>query len=238
LTEQVKIGLAVGAVILAFLGMVKARLKKSSQSNQAAKDFMTTTPVIKLGKYYLNAYQSFTAALLAAALFGTLNYNRYSTDLVVNGYDEYDLLHYYIAPKYFKELGYFRLLPSLILATEEAGPWCKGEAPTYLAQDNNDYRRQSVRQVFTQKKQIKAHFTEERWAAFVHDVSYIQRKSGRLPCFLWRQLLNDHGFNGTPSWVLIARPIVNIVPVEHIKIATLIDLFLLMLMIGAIFWGF
>jgi hypothetical protein len=238
MTEQVKIGLALGALLLSFVGMILAILKKRSKNNEHAKNFMEKTPIIKLGKYHLNAYQSFTAVLLVAALFGTVNYNRYSTDLIVNGYDEYDLLHYYINAKYFKELGYFRLLPAMIIATDEAGPWCTGKAPVYLAQDDHDYKRQPVRHAFEQRDEIKSHFTKKRWEDFVSDVSYIQRKSGRLRCSLWRQLLQDHGFNGTPSWVLIARPIVNLIPVEQIKLATLIDLFLIIIMTAAVFWAF
>ena len=238
MTEQVKIGLAVGAIALTFMAYIISRLKENAEKNAAAKEFLEKTPVIKLGRYSLNAFQSFVAALLIAACFGTLNYNRYSTDLIVDGYDEYDLLHYYINAKYFDELGYFRLLPALIIATDEAGPYCVGKAPIYLAQDEDDYRKKPVWHALAKKEEIKSHFTEARWQQFVHDATYIQRESKRLKCFLWRQLLQDHGFNGTPTWVMMARPITNIVSVEHIKYATLVDLWLIIAMLGVVFWAF
>ena len=238
MTEHVKIGLAAGAIVLTFLAYIISRMKANAQKNAAAREFLEKTPVIRLGKFSLNAFQSFVAALIVAACFGTLNYNRYSTDLIENGYDEYDLLHYYINAKYFDELGYFRLLPALIVATEEAGPYCKGKAPIYLAQDEEDYRLKPIRHALAQKEEVKSHFTSERWEAFVHDAIYIQRESKRLKCFLWRQLLQDHGFNGTPTWVMIARPITQVVPVESIKYATLVDLWLVIAMLGIVFWAF
>ncbi|MBN2340708.1 MAG: hypothetical protein JXX29_03915 [Deltaproteobacteria bacterium] len=238
LTEQVKIGLAVGAIALTFLAAILDRMKANSKKNEAARAFLENTAIMKIGKYSLNVYQSFVAALLFAAVFGTVNYNRYDTDLIENGYDEYDLLHYYINAKYFDELGYFRLLPSLLVASNEAGPFCERHAPVYLAQDEEDYRIRPVGYALAQREEIKSHFTPERWAEFTHDAIFIQRESKRLSCNLWRQLLQDHGFNGTPTWVLAARPITNIVPVEHIKYATLVDLFLIIAMLGVVFWAF
>jgi hypothetical protein len=238
LTEQVKVGLAAGAMLAVVAGSVLARLRARAAENEGAREFLERTPVVSIGRLRLNARQAFIAALLAFALFGTLNYNRYGTDLIVDGYDEYDLLHYYIAPKYFEELGYFRLLPALIIADYESEPMCPGRTPIYLYQDENDYERKSYRHALSRREEIKSHFTDERWEQFVHDVTYIQRDSKRLLCRLWRQLLQDHGFNGTATWTFVARPIVSLVPVEQIKLATLLDLVLIIAMLAAILWAF
>jgi len=238
LTEQVKIGLAMGAILAALVAFVFARLKDRAEKNKDAADFIKNTPVVKIGKWVFNAHQSFMAALLLLALFGTFNYNRYNSNLLLDGYDEYDLLHYYISPKYFDEIGYFRLLPAIIIADYESGPMCPKKAPVYLAQDENDYTRRSVSHALAQTDEVKSHFTDEKWQEFVHDVTYIQRHSKRLKCFLYRQLLQDHGFNGTPTWVLIARPIVKLVPVEFIKLATSLDLLWIIAMLASIVWAF
>ncbi|MFO8072146.1 MAG: hypothetical protein R6V85_09755 [Polyangia bacterium] len=238
LTEQVKVGLAAGAMLAVVAGSVLARLRARAAKNEGAREFLERTPVVSIGRLRLNARQAFIAALLAFALFGTLNYNRYGTDLIVDGYDEYDLLHYYVAPKYFEELGYFRLLPALIIADYESKPMCPGRTPIYLYQDEEDYERKSYRHALARREEIKSHFTDERWEQFVHDVTYIQRDSKRLLCRLWRQLLQDHGFNGTATWTFVARPIVSLVPVEHIKLATLLDLVLIIAMLIAILWAF
>jgi hypothetical protein len=238
LTEQVKIGLAAGALMATVIAFLFARLRQRAGENEAARAFMRDTPVATLGRWKLNAGQTFFAVLAFFALFGTLNYNRYASDLLLEGYDEYDLLHYYITPKYFDEIGYFRLLPALIIADNESGPYCPGGTPVYLFQDEHDYRRQPLRHALAREQEIKSHFTPERWQQFVHDATYIQRLSKRLPCSHWRQLLQDHGFNGTPTWVLVARPIVSVIPVEWIKLATVIDLALILAMLAAVCWAF
>ncbi len=238
LTEQVKVGLAAGALMATVIAFLFARLRRRAGENEAAREFVRATPVLTLGRFRLNAVQTFWAALVFFGLFGTLNYNRYSSDLLLEGWDEYDLLHYYVTPKYFDELGYFRLLPALILADNESGPYCRGNAPIYLFQDENDYQRKPLRHALAREQEIKSHFTPERWEQFVHDTMYIQRSTKRLPCSHWRQLLQDHGFNGTPTWVLVARPIVSAIPVEWIKLATVVDLALILAMLAAVFWAF
>lgn len=238
LTEHVKIGLAMGAILATIVSAIFARLIHRSRANEEARAFMENTPVLRLGRWSFNAHQTFLAVVTVFALFGTLNYNRYNGNLLFDGYDEYDLLHYYISPKYFDEIGYFRLLPAVIIADHEAGEMCPGKAPIYLSQNEDDYQRRPVRYALAQSKEVKSHFTPQRWSSFVHDVTYIQRHSKRLKCSLYRQLLQDHGFNGTPTWVLIARPIVNLVPVENIKLATDLDLVWIIAMLACIFWAF
>ncbi len=237
-TEQVKVGLAAGAMLAVVIGFVLARLKARARQDEAAREYMTRTPIIKIGRLSLNASQTLWVALLLFALFGTINYNRYNTNLIVDGYDEYDLLHYYVNAKYYDELGSFNLLPALIIADHEVGEYCPGKAPIYLFQDENDYQRRPIRHALAREKEVKSRFSEKRWKEFVADAIYIQRVSKRLICPLYRQLLQDHGFNGTPVWVLIARPIASVVPVEWIKACTLIDLVWILVMLGAVAWAF
>ena len=51
-------------------------------------------------------------------------------------------------------------------------------------------------------------------------------------------MIQDHGFNGTPVWTLIARPIASIIPVEAIKVATWLDVLWLVGALWAVFWAF
>lgn len=239
LTEQVKVGLAAGAILAVGFGFILARLKAKAKENEAALDFFKNTTIFKLGRWSFNPYQTFVALLIAFALFGTLNYQRYNTRTSTELSDAYDLLHYYINAKYFDELEYFRLVPALIIADNEAGQRCPGKAPIYLAQDENDYTIKPIGHALAREQEIKSHFTAGRWKEFVHDVTFIQRKAGvGLGCNLWRMLVQDHGFNGTPVWVLIARPIATMVPVEWIKVCTWLDALLIFAMLGAIAWAF
>ncbi len=238
LAEQVKVGLAAAALVSTAAGFVLARLRRRAEKNEAAREFLERTPVLRVGRFGLNAAQVFFAALALLALLGTLNYNQYSSRVALRSYDNYDLLHYYISAKYFDELGYFDLLPALIVADDESGAWCEGQVSKYMAQDESDYSRQPLRHALDQRARVKAKFTPERWKQFVHDATFLQRRNTLLNCKLWRELLIDHGFNGTPTWVLVARPIANLIPVESMKLATWLDFLWLAAMLAAIWWAF
>jgi len=236
--EKVKIGLAAASVLAVLVSFVLAVLRKRSEKNAVAREFLQTTALVKVGGWSFNVYQSFIGVLLLLTIASTINYTAYGSNLSVRRYDSYDLLHYYLAPKYFDELGYFRLLPALIIADDEAGRTCTQRTRTYLFQDKDDYRFKSVEHALARNKEIKSHFNPERWTQFVHDVTFIQRKSGNLGCRLWRMMLRDHGFNGTPAWVFMARPIVEHVPVEYMKVATSLDMLLIIAMLAVISWAF
>ena len=238
MTEKVKVGLAAVSVLAIVVGYVLAVLRKRAKENEPARAFLETTPIVKVGKWSFNAHQTFVGALMLVAVFSSVNYTAYGSHLQTSRFDSYDLLHYYVVPKYFDELGYFRLLPALIIADAEEGRTCTKKTRKYLFQDNNDYKIKSIEHALGRTKEIKSHFTKERWNEFVHDVIYLQRDSGKLDCNRWRMLLQDHGFNGTPSWVLMAKPFVNLIPVENMKVASSLDLLLIIAMLIAVAWAF
>jgi uncharacterized membrane protein len=237
LAEQVKVGLAASAIIAIFFGYILARWRRYARDNEEARAFLEETTVVGFGRYRFNARQSFVGALLVFVLLGTLNYSQYDKDLLLNKYDPYDLLHYYLNAKYFDELQYFHLLPAMITADRDAGQHCPGDTPIYLAQDDNDYVVRPIEHAYAREAEVKALFTEERWREFYHDMIFIQRAKPWLGCKMWRMLLQDHGFNGTPSWVLIARPIASVIPVESIKFAAAIDLLLIIAMLYGLAWA-
>jgi hypothetical protein len=239
LTEQVKVGLAAGAMLAVGVGFVLARLREKAKDNEVALEYIKNTIVFTLGQWKFNLYQSFAAILIVFAAFSTINYSRFSTATVFVDSDGYDLMHYYLNSKYFDELGYFRLLPSVINADNQAGEWCPGQAPVYLAQDENEESKKSHAYALSLEKEIKSHFTPERWKEFVHDSMYILRqKQFGMDCGLWRMLLQDHGFNGTPVWVFMARPFTSIIPVESIKVAAWLDVVWIVAALWAVFWAF
>ena len=237
--EKVKIGLIAAGLAAAVVSYVLAVLKKRSEKNKAAKEWLEQTPIFRLGKYTFNAYQSATAAFLFLAVMGTWNYATFSHLTHTTSLDEYDLMHYYVVPKYFEELGYYNLLPALIIADAETGRrHCGRSTKKYLFQDENDYVKKPIVHALRMKEQIKSRFTEQRWNEFVHDTMFLARDSRPMHCKLWRQLLLDHGFNGTPVWVLIARPIAQMVPVESLRIITMLDVLWVVFALFAVGWAF
>lgn len=168
-------------------------------------------------------------ALIALSLLATVNYARFGTKVVLERVDTYDLFHYYLNARYFDELGYYDLYPALILAdVEEDGPFFK-PVSKYLAQDAAGHATQPMSHALDRGRVVKAErFTPERWAAFSHDAIYLQRELYGMSDKSWKEMLQDHGFNGTPAWTAIARPIASAVPVESIKLLCYLDLALLL----------
>ncbi len=176
--------------------------------------------------------------MLALCLAATLNYGRYGMKLIRDRIDVYDVIHYYLGPKYFDELGYFDLYAACIIADEEAGKYFKPAPPTYQHQDINGYEIRPYRAALERTDEIKSKFEGDRWDGFVHDFTTLQREFYGLEKKYWYQLINDHGFNGTPGWSGYAAPIVNLVDADQVKLICYIDIGLLLVAIGVAWWAF
>ncbi len=166
-------------------------------------------------------------ALIVLTLMATVNYSRWGPKVWVEKIDAYDLVHYYINAKYFDELGYYDLYPAAILADHSNGGPHFQEGTRYMAQDENGHGLKSIGHALRQGRRAKQNFTPERWEQFEHDILWLQRESDAMSDKLWRQMLQDHGFNGTPAWTVVARPLANMVPVEAVKLLGFIDVALL-----------
>jgi hypothetical protein len=176
--------------------------------------------------------------LTTLTLVASLNYVRWGPKLPKR-VDPYDLIHYYLNAKYFDELDYFDLYPACILADHENnGPYFT-EGNKYLAQDENGHALKPIEHALARGRVVKeTHFTPARWTAFTHDFLFLQRNTKGLDDELWPQLIQDHGFNGTTVWTMIARPITEIVPVEAVKYLCLIDIVLLAGALVGTAWAF
>ena len=187
------------------------------------------------------------------AVLCLINYGRWGAQSTVERVDAYDMIHYYLNTKYMDELGYFDLYPCSILADHENdGPRFKNQGPIYMAQDADGHGLKPIAHALARGKQVRTEkFTPERWKQFEHDLLFLQRDIKGFtpwhnpdeipPAFsngLWRQMIQDHGFNGTPAWTLVARPFAAVVPVEAVKLLGFLDLFLFMGAIGAVVWAY
>jgi len=176
--------------------------------------------------------------MLALCFETTLNYGRYGTRLIAERIDVYDVIHYYLGPKYFDELGYFDLYPACILADREAGTHFRPDPPTYQAETAAGYEVRAYGDALLRGEEVKARFTPERWAQFAHDFTTLQRDFYGLERDYWYQLVNDHGFNGTPGWTGYAAPLVDLLPVERVKLICYVDIALLLGALGVAWWAF
>ena len=177
------------------------------------------------------------ALLVLLVAVSSLVYIRFDGDTLTKRLDNYDLIHYYLNAKYFSELGYYDLYPACLLADQEHGPkWPSGD--TYMAAGEDGDHFAPIAGAYVRGAVVKQRFSEERWKAFRHDFLYLQRANKGLNADLWRQLIQDHGYNGTPAWTVEAMPIVNIVPVEYVKWACYVDVVLLLAALVTVWWAY
>lgn len=180
-------------------------------------------------------------ALVALTLIACLNYGRWGTETLLQRVDTYDLVHYYLNAKYFDELGYYDLYPAVILADHENGGPVYPLPGMYLAQDDTGHHREPIQHALDRGLVVKQErFTPERWASFTHDSLHLQREveGFQKQPKLWAEMIQDHGFNGTPAWTAVAKPIASAVPVEAVKWLGFIDLALLAAAIGVVGWAY
>jgi hypothetical protein len=190
------------------------------------------------------------AALVVLTIIAGANYARWGFDLATRRLDAYDLLHYYVNAKYFDELGYYDLYPAVLLVDSENGGPFFDQGTTYQAQDETGHHIEPIPRGIARGEVVRRErFTPARWTAFEHDVLTLQRTIGcrernskgrcirEIDDKLWRQLISDHGFNGTPAWVLVAKPL-TIVPVEALKLLGYLDVVLLGGSVALVGWAF
>lgn len=172
-----------------------------------------------------------TAALAIAALAAVANYYAFDPTSLVARVDVYDLFHYYLGAKYADELGQLDLYPCAILADDDAGPAFPGVTATYLAQDapSGRHATRPLDDALARGRLVRAtRFSEARWRAFAGDMVALERVNRpRMTGAMWAELVNDHGFNATPAWTMVAAPIAARVPVERVKALGAIDVVLL-----------
>jgi len=181
-----------------------------------------------------------TGLLLVLTLLSTANYMRWGPKMVADRVDSYDVIHYYLNAKYFDELGYLDLYPACMLADlENGGPYFPKQGAVYLAQDETGHHLKPVQHAIDRGRVVRTEkFTPERWKQFEHDFLYLQRERVPMGNNLWRQMIQDHGFNGTPVWTLLARPWAVMIPVEQIKLIGYLDVVVLAAGFGAILWAY
>lgn len=178
-------------------------------------------------------------ALAALTLFAGVNNWRADWKTFAVQADSYDLVHYYLNAKYWDELRYADLYPAALRADFDNGGPYFDPGPAYMQQGNGPDKIRPVEEALARGEVVKREqFTPERWAAFTHDVLYLERDRDEMSRDLWKQMIQDHGYNGAPAWTAIARPLASWVPVEQIKALCMIDPALLLVALVALAWAY
>ena len=169
-----------------------------------------------------------TWALGLLAVIGVGNYFGFDVDNLTKSdrLDGYDLVNYYLNSKYFDECGYTGLYEAIVIADLERKDNFRRWGFQAM-RDLDSSQRISVASVRARADEIKARFTKARWRQFKHDFRFLQRTISRR---LQIELLNDHGYNGTPFLQTVAGAFTYDLPVERLKTLCHLETVLVVLM--------
>jgi hypothetical protein len=148
-----------------------------------------------------------------------------------------DLRVYQPFAKYFKEVQYDGVYVASVLAYAEDR---RGGSLDSLAMLDvrglDDHRVHKVRDLTAKIHEVRARFTDERWAEFKQDMRFFQDLMGTD----YLATLTDHGANATPVWVFFARLLIGHAPASEglLVMSGLVDCLLLLLMAIALWRAF
>lgn len=144
----------------------------------------------------------------------------------------HEFVHYYLGPKYFREVGYLGLYDCIALADRENAEedkvaprisgWVRNLDDVLVdkpyAQSLGDCKNDQLQR-----------FSQARWSSFKNDIRELYKL---VDDGAWGSVVYDAGFNPPPSLILVSTQVTNLVPIADgprmtFVIATSIDLFLL-----------
>ncbi|MBV72069.1 MAG: hypothetical protein CMH52_12145 [Myxococcales bacterium] len=118
----------------------------------------------------------------------------------------WDTFHYYMGGKYFSENRYELLYQCSAIGEVDDGR--KSEFKTRQIRDLRDNKLFPASVALSRADECRAAFkSPERWNAFKQDLRLFRAYMGTD---WWAKMFKDHGFNATPVWTLVGRPLTNI----------------------------
>ena len=152
----------------------------------------------------------------------------------------HEFFHYYLGGKYSRELGYTRLYECTLIAADENGEFARpGPSPAQLRiRDLGTNLLIPAAPVLLHPEDCLQHFSPQRWQAFRHDSDFFWQSVSRAKM---SDILQDHGYNGTPVWRLLGGFLANRAGPLNLRSAfllALVDPVFLLLMMLAIGWAF
>jgi hypothetical protein len=151
-------------------------------------------------------------------------------------FHRWEMFHYVLGAKYADELGYERLYRCVAVADAESGH--EAEVRKRAIRDLHDDESISAASALTDPDRCKLHFSSVRWNSFRNDVAAFRRIVADADT--WAAMQTDHGYNPSPVWTLLGRPLASAAPVSEATLRRLawIDPALMALGLGLFAWGF
>lgn len=138
----------------------------------------------------------------------------------------WEMFHYYLGSKYFKELGYFNLYNATVVADAEGNNYIESGAEITNLEN---YLLTSKEKILKNAVRYKSLFSQQRWEDFRSDVKSFQ---DHFTPKIFTRMLKDHGYNATPVWNATVGALTSIIPAQKIILLAFLDIFLLMI----VFW--
>ncbi len=159
------------------------------------------------------------------------------TDLILKPINSWNVFHYVLGSKYFDELAYLDFYQGILLADAETDQVFGKNQRT---RDMQTYGFVSVKEALdtAQKKGIRERFTEKRWAELKRDLQTIQSLRSKKR---WRGPIKDRGFNPSPVWLVVHRPLLNAVDIHKKATLTFLcyfQVFLYLITLAVAWWAF
>jgi predicted membrane protein len=162
-------------------------------------------------------------------------YFRYGDYGYVDFYHRHEFFHYYLGPKYNREVGYERLYPCVAVAQAESGQI--NEVKVRKMMDLATDVIVPAKRALEHPDACRDHFTPERWESFKSDVRFFRSTSS---LDYWNGMQTDHGYNPPPVWTAIGYFWSTLAPpsTAYFKFLASFDLLLWGGMFVAVYWAF
>ena len=171
-----------------------------------------------------------------AAVVAALTYFNFGAFHFGNFVHTWDTLHYYVGAKYFRELSYERLYECLAVA-DSAEPRLARRVQLRKITNLRTNVLEPAADILAHPERCTDHFSPDRWRQFSADVAWFRSHETAQR---WEEISTDHGFNGTPGWLIAGALLANLAPASDRQILalTLLDPVYFLALVAVIGWAF
>ena len=122
-----------------------------------------------------------------------------------------DIYHYYLGAKFAPELRYENLIRCQLAADSEDG-FRQVQLTRRLTRDLQSNELVPTSQVLAEAEQCTSRFSKDRWAKFKLDNAWFRM---HMPPMAWLAIGTDHGYNASPAFAVLGRPLSSLGPMSE-----------------------